>query len=59
MRRHVQEPGIRKWSGTDLIELENEPLKAIDGFFCEYGDMVIKGCEVGRARVGGLGGPVG
>mgnify|MGYP001024794821 FL=1 len=48
MRRHVQEPGIRKWSGTDLIELENEPLKAIDGFFCEYGDMVIKGCEVDR-----------
>lgn len=46
MRRHVQEPGIRKWSGTDLTELENEPLEAIDRFFRKYGNLVIEGCEV-------------
>lgn len=49
MRRHVQEPGVRKWSGTDLIELENEPLEAIDRFFSKYGSLVIEGCEVNEA----------
>jgi aspartyl/asparaginyl-tRNA synthetase len=36
MKRHVQETGIRKWFDDDLIELQNQPLKAIEEFF-KYG----------------------
>lgn len=46
MKRHVQEPGVRKWSGDDLLELQGEPLAVLDQFFGQYGDMVIKGCEI-------------
>lgn len=46
MKRHVQEPGVRKWSGDDLLELQREPLSVLDQFFGQYGDMVIKGCEI-------------
>ena len=33
MKRHVQEPGVRKWSGNDLLELQGEGLTIADGFF--------------------------
>ncbi len=46
MKRHVQEPGIRKWSGDDLIELQSEGLLVADKFFAEQGNCVITGCEV-------------
>lgn len=46
MKRHTQQPGIRQWAGEDLLELQSEPLKALDGFFEEYGPCVIKGCHV-------------
>lgn len=46
MKRHVQKPGVRKWSGDDLLELQGEPLAVLDQFFGRYGDMVIKGCEI-------------
>lgn len=45
MKRHVQEPGIRKWSGNDLLDLQGEPLKILDAFFSQWGDCVICGCE--------------
>ena len=46
MKRHVQQPGIRPWAGEDLIELQAEPLKALDGFFSEYGSCIIQGCQI-------------
>ena len=46
MKRHVQTPGIRQWAGEDLIELQSEPLKALDGFFSQYGPCIIQGCQV-------------
>lgn len=46
MKRHIQQPGIRQWAGEDLLELQSEPLKALDGFFEEYGTCVIKGCHL-------------
>lgn len=46
MKRHVQQPGIRQWAGEDLLELQSEPLKALDSFFEEYGPCVIKGCHL-------------
>lgn len=45
MKRHVQVPGIRQWAAEDFLELQSEPLKALDGFFEEYGPCVIKGCR--------------
>lgn len=44
MKRHVQKPGVRKWAGEDLIELQSESLKVLDGFFAEYGPAVVQGC---------------
>lgn len=49
MKRHTQLPGIRKWSGDDLIELQSETLAVLDQFFGHYGDMVITGCVVNKA----------
>jgi hypothetical protein len=46
MKRHVQETGIRKWFGDDLIELQSQPMKAIDEIFKPYSSCVISGCEV-------------
>lgn len=49
MKRHVQEPGVRKWSGDDLLELQSEPLSVLDQFYGRYGNMVISGCEIDTA----------
>ena len=45
MKRHVQVPGIRQWAAEDFLELQSEPLKALDGFFEEYGPCIIRGCR--------------
>ena len=61
MKRHVQEPGVRKWSGNDLLDLQSEPLRVTDDFFAQWGDCVICGCAVtensigaGRVSIGGM-----
>lgn len=46
MKRHVQVPGIRQWAAEDFLELQSEPLKAIDGFFEQYNPCVLKGCNL-------------
>lgn len=46
MKRSVQLPGVRKWAGEDLLELQSEGLAILDQFFGQYGDMVISGCDV-------------
>ncbi|MFK2757591.1 hypothetical protein ACIXWW_15600 [Bacteroides fragilis] len=52
MKRHVQKTGVRQWAGEDLLELQSEPLKAIDDFFSEYGNCVIKGMDIKPALNG-------
>ena len=62
MKRHVQSPGVRKWSGNDLLDLQGEGLAIADRFFAQYGDRVICGCQVtdeggiaaGLVSLGGL-----
>nr|DAT38259.1 MAG TPA: Baseplate component [Caudoviricetes sp.] len=49
MKRHVQMTGVRRWAGNDLIELQQQPLQAIDAFFAQYGNCILKGCEVQAA----------
>ena len=46
MKRHTQTTGVRYWFGGDLLDLQAEPLKVLDGFFSQYGNFVISGCEV-------------
>lgn len=52
MKRHVQQAGVRKYFGADLIDLQNEPLRVLDAFFAEYGPCIIQGCEVTAADDG-------
>nr|DAY79724.1 MAG TPA: hypothetical protein [Caudoviricetes sp.] len=51
MKRHVQYPGVRKWSGNDLLELQSEGLRIADGFFSQYGNCVICGCAVSETGI--------
>lgn len=51
MNRHLQEPGIRRWIGEDLIELQSESLCVLDNFFAQYGSCIIKGCEVSGSGI--------
>lgn len=51
MKRHVQFPGIRKWSGDDLMELQGEGLSIADRFFSQYGNCVICGCSVSEGEI--------
>lgn len=46
MKEHVQEPGIRKWAGDDLVELQNEPLSALQTLVYPYSPCILYGCEV-------------
>lgn len=61
MKRHVQYPGLRKWSGNDLMELQGEGLSIADKFLSQYGNCVITGCEIsggdllpGLVSIGGM-----
>ncbi len=45
MKRHCQTVGVRDWAGDDLVELQREPLSALDAFFAEYGPCIVQGCE--------------
>jgi hypothetical protein len=46
MKRQVQAEGVRQWYGDDLISLQSEPMKVLDKFFEDYGNMIISGCKV-------------
>ena len=46
MKRIVQEPGIKKWAGDDLVSLQEEPMKVLDLMFKPYGACIIEGCQV-------------
>lgn len=51
MKRHTQEPGIRRWTGDDFIALQSESLEVLDSFFAQYGSCIIKGCEVNGTTI--------
>lgn len=51
MKRQVQETGIRKWYGDDWTQLQDELYKVLDGHFEQYGNMIIKGCEVAGSEI--------
>lgn len=49
MKEHVQKPGVRKWAGEDLIELQGESLSAIQALVEPYAPCIIQGCGVTQA----------
>ena len=47
MKRQTQEPGVRRWFGDDLLELQKESLKAIDAVVSMIEKpFAVNGCRV-------------
>ncbi len=46
MKRQIQQLGVKRWFGDDLIDLQAEPLKAIEEFFKPYYSCILSGCKV-------------
>ncbi|MDE7149445.1 MAG: hypothetical protein K2O01_03415, partial [Bacteroidales bacterium] len=46
MKEHVQDYGVRKWAGDDLIELQSEPLSALQALVAPYAPCILQGCEL-------------
>lgn len=46
MKRHIQKLGVRRWFGDDLIDLQAETLKAIEGLLQPYSSCILNGCKV-------------
>ncbi len=44
--QHVQDYGVRKWAGDDLIELQSEPLSALQALVAPYAPCILTGCEL-------------
>ena len=49
MKRQHAEVGVKYWDNQDFIDLQGEPLRALDGFFAQYGPCIVQGCEVTKA----------
>lgn len=46
MKEHFQDFGVRKWAGDDLIELQAEPLAALQTLVAPYAPCILQGCEM-------------
>lgn len=46
MKRQHAEIGVKYWGNEDLLDLQGEPLKALDGFFAQYGPCIVQGCGI-------------
>lgn len=46
MKEHFQDYGIRKWAGNDLIELQSEPMEALQKLVEPYAPCILQGCEI-------------
>ncbi|MDE7090701.1 MAG: hypothetical protein K2O53_03160, partial [Bacteroidales bacterium] len=53
MKEHFQDYGVRKWAGDDLIELQSEPLAALQALVSPYAPCIISGCKVKDDDEGG------
>ncbi|MDE6308072.1 MAG: hypothetical protein K2L79_04615, partial [Bacteroidales bacterium] len=53
MKEHFQDYGVRKWAGDDLIELQSEPLAALQALVSPYAPCIISGCKVKTDEGGG------
>lgn len=46
MKEYINELGGRPWYGSELADLEAQPLEAIQTFFKRYGTCVLQGCAI-------------
>ena len=47
MKRQVQSPGVRKWFGDDWLNIQDELMAVLEGFFGGYNQQfILSGCEV-------------
>ena len=46
MKRHIQTTGVRNWSGDAFVELQREPLMALEAVLQDLGDCIVQGCQV-------------
>ena len=46
MKVSKQVAGIKHWYGQDLLDLQGEPLYAIEYFLKRLGSCILQGCEV-------------
>ncbi len=46
MIKQVQQPGVRNWYGDDFTGIQNEVFKVLEGFFGDYGNYIVSGCQV-------------
>ena len=53
MKEHFQDYGARKWAGDDLIELQSEPLAALQALVSPYAPCIVSGCETHADDGGG------
>lgn len=51
MKRQVQYPGVKRWSGNDLLDLQVECLKICDQFLGQFGAGVLSGCQVNGSTI--------
>ncbi len=49
MKRAIQELGIKPWYGGDLVDLQGEPLAAVEAIISGYGNYVLYGCTLSDA----------
>lgn len=52
MKRHVQTTGVRNWSGDAFVELQREPMMALEAVLQDLGDCIVQGCQVSRREDG-------
>lgn len=50
MKEHFQDYGVRRWAGDDLIELQGEPLEALQRLVEPYAPCIIQGCGINTAE---------
>ncbi|HLZ88580.1 MAG TPA: tail fiber protein [Puia sp.] len=46
MIKQTQLPGVRNWYGDDIVGIQTELFKVLEGFFGDYGNYVVSGCQV-------------
>ncbi|OAV64445.1 hypothetical protein Barb6XT_02798 [Bacteroidales bacterium Barb6XT] len=44
MKRQVQQLGVRRWAGDDLVSLQAEAFKVLDDLFPQFGSIILSSC---------------
>lgn len=53
MKIQIQKSDARPWFGKDFTNIQDEIFYVIEGFFSQYGNCVIQGCNISGSTIGG------